>query len=53
MDYVSSDDIKKMINAMLESANPCPIGEELAISYGKLRGGLLVLQSLFYDEEEE
>ena len=53
MAYVNSEDIKKMINTMLESTNPCPIGEELSISYGKLRGGLLVLQSLFYDEEEE
>lgn len=53
MAYVSSDVISKMVDTMLDTTNPCPIGEELSISYGKLRGGLLVLQSLFYDEEEE
>lgn len=53
MAYVSSDDIRKMVDTMLNCTIPCPKGEELSISYGKLRGGLLVLQSLFYDEEEE
>lgn len=53
MAYVSSDDIRKMVDTMLDNTNPCPNGQELSISYGKLRGGLLILQSLFYDEEEE
>lgn len=53
MAYVNQKDSLKMINAMLENTNPTPVGEELAISYGKLRGGLLVLQSLYFDEDEE